>query len=147
MTQPSGGFLLRYKSLTYTSLAALDMDERKLFDLFEEARDLNGLEGITGLLVFNGTHFLQIIEGNPMAIDDLVERLRRDPRHSGFEIRDQRVIDRRLFENWAMYLVRVNGRSLRAHGDILNALPENLAADVRERVARMAEEALSQVEL
>lgn len=50
-----------------------------------------------GLLIFNGTHFLQITEGSPHAIDDLVERLRRDQRHSGVEVRDERTIEKRSF--------------------------------------------------
>ena len=139
--------LLRYKSVTYTSLAALDMDEGKLLEIHQTAKDLNGLEGITGLLVFNGTHFLQIIEGNPLAIDDLVERLRRDERHSGLEIRDERMTDQRMFERWAMALVRVKGRELRAATDLVDALPDTLPPEIKTRVARMAEEALSSVEL
>ena len=123
------------------------MDERKLLDIHQEAKDLNGLEGITGLLIFNGTHFLQIVEGNTLAIDDLVERLRRDERHSGFEIREERMIGKRLFESWSMALARVKGRELRAANDLVDALPAGLSGEVRERVARMAEDALSSVEL
>ena len=96
------------KSLTYTSLARLDLTARDIEAIHRTARDVNSIEGITGLLIFNGTHFLQIVEGSPLAIDDLVERLRRDPRHSGIEIRDQRSIDERSFPDWSMELVRVS---------------------------------------
>src|SRR5690242_14191370 len=85
------------KSVTYTSLARLDLQAQDLEAIHRTAREVNALEGITGLLTFNGTHFLQIIEGAPDAIDDLVERLRRDPRHSGLEIRDQQMVDQRSF--------------------------------------------------
>src|ERR1044072_1231819 len=78
------------KSLTYTSLARLDLEASDLEAIHRTAREANALEGITGLLIFNGTHFLQIIEGAPHAIDELVERLRRDRRHSGVEVRDER---------------------------------------------------------
>ena len=50
-------------SLTYTSLARLDLQSSDLEEIHRSARELNALDGITGLLVFNGTHFLQIIEG------------------------------------------------------------------------------------
>ena len=66
-------------SLTYTSLARLDLDASDLEAIHRTARESNALEGVTGLLVFNGTHFLQIIEGAPDAIEDLVERLSREP--------------------------------------------------------------------
>ena len=77
-------------SLTYTSLARLDLETSDLEEIHRSARELNALDGITGLLIFNGTHFLQIVEGTHEAIDDLSRRLRRDPRHSGLEVRDER---------------------------------------------------------
>ena len=61
-------------SVTYTSLARLDLQTSDLENIHRVAREANALEGITGLLVFNGTHFLQIIEGSEAAIDDLVEK-------------------------------------------------------------------------
>ena len=47
------------KSLTYTSLAKLDLDAGDVEAIHRTAREVNALEGITGLLIFNGTHFLQ----------------------------------------------------------------------------------------
>jgi hypothetical protein len=127
------------KSLTYTSLARLDLGADELEAIHRTARDLNALDGISGLLVFNGTRFLQIIEGAEAAIDDLVERLRRDPRHSGFEIRDQRVIEQRSFPDWSMELVRVSGSFFEARDTILERLPETVAPEVRELVVRSTE--------
>ena len=94
-------------SVTYTSLARLDLQASDLEDIHRTARDQNALDGITGLLVFNGTHFLQIVEGSEKAIDELIERLRKDPRHTGFEIRDRRKVEARSFPEWSMELVRV----------------------------------------
>ncbi|HTK58766.1 MAG TPA: BLUF domain-containing protein [Lacunisphaera sp.] len=90
------------KSLTYTSRAKLDLSADDLHDIHRTARELNSIDGITGLLVFNGTHFLQIIEGAEAAIDDLVARLRRDPRHSGLEVRDERKVEAHSFPDWSM---------------------------------------------
>jgi hypothetical protein len=127
------------KSLTYTSLARLDLDAGDLEAIHRTAREVNALEGITGLLIFNGTHFLQIIEGSPEAIDDLVERLRRDPRHNGFEIRDERTIDERSFPDWSMELVRVSASYFEAKDTVSDRLPDATAPDVRDRVVRMTE--------
>ncbi|GAA4718433.1 BLUF domain-containing protein [Sphingomonas lutea] len=127
------------KSLTYTSLARLDLDADDLENIHRSARDSNVIEGITGLLIFNGTHFLQIVEGAPHAIDDLVERLRRDPRHSAIEIREEREIEERCFPDWSMELVRVSGSYLEAKETISDRLPEAIAQPVRERLIRMTE--------
>ena len=65
---------MKLKSLTYTSLARLDLNGDDLHAIHRSALNLNALDGITGLLVFNGTHFLQIVEGAEPAIDDLMGR-------------------------------------------------------------------------
>jgi hypothetical protein len=127
------------KSLTYTSLARLDLQASDLEAIYRTARDENALEGITGLLIFNGTHFLQIIEGAPDAIDDLLERLRRDPRHSGLEVRDVQTVDARSFPDWSMELVRVSASYFEARDTVSDRLPEATAPDVRERIIRMTE--------
>jgi hypothetical protein len=127
------------KSLTYTSLARLDLDASELEAIHRTAREVNALEGITGLLVFNGTHFLQIVEGAPQAIDELVDRLRRDPRHSGFEIRDERQVDQRSFGSWSMELVRVSGSCFEARDTVTERLPRTVEPEVRERVIKMTE--------
>jgi hypothetical protein len=126
-------------SLTYTSLARLDLQPADLEDIHRSARELNALDGITGLLVFNGTHFLQIIEGARNAIDDLLARLRRDPRHSGLEVRDERKIEERSFPDWSMELVRVNSSYFDARESIADKLPDSVPEPIRIRLFRMTE--------
>lgn len=128
------------KSLTYTSLARLDLEASDLEVIHRTARELNALDGITGLLIFNGTHFLQIIEGSEDAIDDLVDRLRRDPRHSGLEVRDERPIAERSFPGWSMELVRVSASYFEAKETVSEQLPNGTTSDVRERVIKMTEQ-------
>ena len=127
------------KSLTYTSLASFDLQASDLEAIHRTARETNALDGITGLLIFNGTHFLQIIEGAPNAIDELVEKLRRDPRHSGLEVRDERDISERSFRDWSMELVRVSASYFEAKGTVSDRLPTDLSEPVRDRVFRMTE--------
>jgi hypothetical protein len=130
---------MNLKSLTYTSLARLDLDSSDIEAIHRTAREVNALEGITGLLIFNGTHFLQIVEGAPQAVDDLVERLRRDSRHSALEIRDERQIAERSFPDWSMELVRVSGSCFETKETVSDRLPQGLAEPVRDRVIRMTE--------
>lgn len=138
---------MQFKCVTYTSLAALDFDEEQLRAIHEVATSLNGIDGVTGLLIFNGTHFLQWIEGSPQAIDDLVERLRRDPRHSGVEIRDERMADERMFSDWSMKLVRVRSTFLLAQKDVETQLPAGLPEPIRARMLAMLEQISEEVEL
>jgi hypothetical protein len=127
------------KSLTYTSLASFDLQASDLEAIHRTAREVNALDGITGLLIFNGTHFLQIIEGAPHAIDELVEKLRRDRRHSGLEVRDECEIAERSFPDWSMELVRVSASYFEAKDTVSDRLPSTISEPVRDRVFRMTE--------
>jgi hypothetical protein len=130
---------MKFTSVTYTSLARLDLQASDLEAIHRTAREQNALDGITGLLVFNGTHFLQIIEGAEDAIEDLVERLRKDPRHNGFEIRDRRQVDTRSFPDWSMELVRVNAGYFAARDTITDRLPNTVPVAIQARLLRMTE--------
>lgn len=128
------------KTVAYTSRARLDLGEDDLRQIHEKARHLNALDGISGLLVFDGARFLQIIEGSEEAIDNLVERLRHDPRHSAFEIRDERLVNSRSFPDWSMELVRVSAGYLKGRSEIASLLPPATSAQVRELALRMSDE-------
>ena len=127
------------KTLTYTSRASLDLTAADLAEIHRVARELNGLDGITGLLAFDGTRFLQIVEGSAEAVEALVERLRRDHRHTGFEVRDEQAIERRSFPGWSMELVRVSAGYLRARAELASALPPQVTPRVRALIAGMSD--------
>jgi hypothetical protein len=95
------------RSVTYSSRAVLPFGEQDFHRLGLEAARLNALDGITGLLVFNGDGFCQTIEGSPEAIGDLLCRLRHDPRHSAFTILNDEAIQERRFRSWDMQLLTV----------------------------------------
>ena len=126
------------KSLAYTSLAQLDTAASHLENIHRTARHANALNGITGLLIFNGTHFLQLIEGAHDATDALVENLRRDPRHTGFEIRDCSIAEKRSFPGWSMELVRISTSYFEVEHRIADHLPDTIAPQVRDRILTMA---------
>lgn len=126
------------KTLAYTSRARLDLSPQDVLDIHQIALELNALADITGLLAFDGTRFLQIVEGSPEAIDDLVGRLRRDRRHSDFEIRDERAIESRSFPYWSMQLVRVSAGYLKAQSELGAVLPPTVAPPVRALILAMS---------
>ncbi len=126
------------KSLTYTSVARPGLTDSDIAAIHHTSLDLNSLDGITGLLVFNGTSFLQVIEGAENAIDDLVVRLRKDSRHSAFKIEDERRVPNREFPDWTMKLARISISYLAARDDIMRELPPDLPARVRARMLEIA---------
>lgn len=122
------------KTLTYISLASLDLTARDLADILEVARRRNALEGITGLLIFNGVRFLQVVEGDEEAIRHLAEILRRDPRHTAFEIQDERLVEERSFPDWTMKLVQVSTTFQAAEREIDACLSDAVDPSIRKLV-------------
>ena len=127
------------RSLTYTSVAAPGLTAEDIESIHQVAVTLNARDGITGLLVYNGAHFLQIVEGKREPIYALVERLRGDQRHSGMTIRDDAAIEARSFPDWSMELVRVGPMLDEASKSIDDSLPAGIDDHVRARVLRMGE--------
>ena len=93
---------MRLRRIAYTSKAKEPFSKRNLLDLMHESRAYNTLDDISGVLIHRQHHFLQIIEGEPEAINDLLSRLLLDPRHSELKIIHNCAADSRLFPNWAM---------------------------------------------
>ena len=129
---------MRLKSLAYTSLARPDLGPGDIRAIHQTARHLNALDGVTGLLIYNGCQFLQVIEGAESAIDDLLQRLLADPRHSGLTVEDQRFIEDREFRDWAMELVQISVSDQQTRKDLADLLPTTLPEIVRVKVAAMA---------
>jgi hypothetical protein len=127
------------KTLTYTSRGRLGLTGRDVRDIHETAQRLNALDGITGILVFNGANFLQIVEGVEPAIDDLLARLHRDPRHTDIEVHEERPLDARYFPDWSMELVVYGTPSLPARREIESRLPPALSPRARDHVLGMSD--------
>ncbi|WP_373488101.1 BLUF domain-containing protein [Blastomonas sp.] len=58
--------------------------------------------GLTGALLFTGTHFAQVLEGTADAIDDLLANIRKDPRHDQMLVVDRSALAERRFADWSM---------------------------------------------
>lgn len=125
---------LPIKSLIYISRAAPDLDADDLDMIHHSAVNLNALDGITGLLVYNGTHFLQIVEGADAAVDDLLQRLFRDPRHADLEIVDETMAAAASFPDWSMNLVKVSAGRFDAREDLQSHLPDSVTGAVRAKL-------------
>lgn len=71
-------------------------------DILIEARAFNRGVGIGGALLFNGTHFAQVLEGDRDAVLGLMNRILRDPRHSNVILVEQGWVPERVFPHWVM---------------------------------------------
>jgi hypothetical protein len=88
--------------LIYTSQATVPFTQDELTKLLTWSRQWNEQVGITGVLLYNDEHFVQVIEGSQAAVSDLYGKLLRDVRHHNvMRLASGRIAARR-FGEWTM---------------------------------------------
>jgi hypothetical protein len=98
----------------------------------------NPERGITGLLLFNGRNFLQLLEGEEGEVAALMDTITADPRHSGVSVLDRRTITARSCPDWAMNRVMI-AESIESRREMLERdLPHGIDADVRKMIVNFA---------
>jgi hypothetical protein len=98
----------------------------------------NPERGITGLLLFNGRNFLQLLEGEEGEVAALMDTITADPRHSGVSVLDRRTITARSCPDWAMNRVMI-AESIESRREMLERdLPHGIDPDVRKMIVNFA---------
>lgn len=123
--------------LVYTSVAQPDLPSAELFRIIEQSARNNPSSDITGFLLMKDGRFLQFIEGPLMALEELIDRLRRDPRHHSIRVIHRLPVSSRTFPTWRMR--RLTGSPQDLH-DLESAWRANgtgggVPSSVRELVA------------
>lgn len=90
------------KSIMYVSVADPDLAADAIKTLVSHSQRRNAADGVTGIMLYNGSNFLQLIEGEADVIDACYARIERDPRHSGVVSLRDTSIGEREFPDWAM---------------------------------------------
>ena len=88
--------------LLYASRASAAFDPSDLDDILETARKRNADDGITGMLFFTATYFIQCLEGGRGPVNELYRDIVADPRHEHVVLMSYHEIDKRMFFNWRM---------------------------------------------
>ena len=90
--------------IVYTSqyTGEIDYINKVLSDISRTAKSNNIKYGITGLLFYHNNYFVQVIESERDALEELMSVLENDPRHKNIE----RIVDeetkKRKFSDWNM---------------------------------------------
>lgn len=77
-------------------------DENQLGAILESAVRHNQADGITGMLLFSGGNFLQVLEGSAEQVKATYERIRLDPRHRNCLVLLEHDVASRQFGRWSM---------------------------------------------
>ncbi|MGN7187623.1 BLUF domain-containing protein [Microbacterium enclense] len=89
-------------SVSYVSTAAESFDDAALAALLAQSRASNHEHDLTGMLLYRRGRFFQVLEGSQDAVDELMTKIRRDPRHTDVRVLLTEQLDERRFSEWTM---------------------------------------------
>lgn len=118
-------------SLLYVSKVNIELNAERLAELERRAATFNAEQGVTGLLVFNGANFVQLIEGDAPAINRVMERIERDDMHSNIHILRNSPMRERECPEWGMRCHFFQFVEEGAAEKFANTLPSSMLPDTR----------------
>lgn len=104
--------------LTYVSTAHNRVSSSDLQDILEAAIRNNAAAKVTGILLYNGENFMQVLEGPEKSVLEIFERICTDARHGHVVTILEESSTRRVFENLPM--------SMQAVGSDVGELPDGM---------------------
>jgi len=103
---------------TYVSRASESMTQESLLSLLQQCHANNEASGVTGMLLYGNDTFLQLLEGEETVLDTLLDKIRKDPRHTEIRFLYRKPLERRKYTDWSMGFKRVSTQGLSAIGGV-----------------------------
>jgi hypothetical protein len=82
--------------------------ESELASIVKSAALHNRENQVTGMLLYSGGNFMQVLEGEPSQVLATYERICRDPRHRNILLLLQEPVQQRHFSKWSMGFKRLS---------------------------------------
>lgn len=92
--------------LTYVSSMTEACDTEALQAILLSSQKNNAELGISGVLCYDPTFFMQCLEGPRDAVNEIYSRITKDERHKNITLLEYEETEKRLFENWTMGFLR-----------------------------------------
>ncbi|MEI4197337.1 BLUF domain-containing protein [Roseovarius sp. E0-M6] len=82
-------------------------------DILKVSQGNNLQAGLTGALVYDNNNYLQWLEGDPLTVRAVVERIFQDDRHTDIKLLTAHKLKGRWFPDWNMTAAVTQGETLR----------------------------------
>lgn len=90
------------QGLIYVSAPHPSLEKKDIENILSSARRNNTEADITGVLLYCAKMFVQVLEGEPGALDKTLASIKADGRHSDVTVLTRDPIDARVFSDWSM---------------------------------------------
>lgn len=91
-----------YKTLIYVSQSALELTHEEVFSILKASWKKNRQNGIGGILLYDKTFFIQLLNGPVDKVDRIFERIVEDNRHHTIQLIGTRLSKNQEFHEWNM---------------------------------------------
>lgn len=117
-------------SLIYVSTSIELLNDEELLDILKVSRVNNTSGEITGMLLYKGGNFMQVLEGPDDAVNGIFEKIKNDPRHKGVSVISREQIQSRQFPAWEMAFQNLDNPALKNEPGYSQFLHDEFTADV-----------------
>lgn len=94
-------FIFQLAYISFKSNHFSDTEEN-LLEILETAKAHNESIGVTGMLLYKGGVFLQLLEGDRDSVLNLYGKIATDLRHEGLKVVVKQNSSERVYKNWSM---------------------------------------------
>jgi hypothetical protein len=124
--------------LIYASRAVEAFTSAQLVALTTRASRSNAAAGVTGTLIYTDGHFLQLLEGNELAVRNLFARIHGDRRHTDVHKIGCQATTARLFGKWGMSCLHEDSIDNISHARLALVFAQVAAAATTQKLGREA---------
>ena len=117
-------------SLIYVSTSIKLMKDDELLDILKVSRENNTSGDITGMLLYKGGNFMQVLEGPDDAVNDIFEKIKKDPRHKDVSVISREQIQTRQFPSWEMAFQNLDNPAVKNEPGYSQFLQDEFTADI-----------------
>lgn len=111
------------KCIAYRSRIRDGLDAKKtLAGIYAVAASENPVRGITGVLIYHDRNVLQVLEGAEKQLDQLMDNIRHDDRHTDFTILCETRINERSLSQWNMEVANLDAFDQFTHAQLQKAV-------------------------
>lgn len=98
--------------LIYISTSKRLLTEPELLDILTVSRRNNYVKNVTGMLLYAGGTFMQVLEGEEAVVKEVYQKVEQDTRHKNLIQLITGTTDHRNFPDWNMAFASVNSNIL-----------------------------------
>jgi hypothetical protein len=125
-------------SLIYVSTAVNLMSNEELLDILRISRKKNETKSVTGMLLYKGGNFMQVLEGPEESVNEVFSAIQADSRHTDIILISNEPIEKRQFADWKMAFVNLDDENIRQESAFSDFFQDEFTAEKYRQMPQLA---------